>query len=430
MKKNLFALLILISSINCFATQSEIDSLTNVAKLVKDSISSISSEIYILSDKRNLKLKNPRDFYVQYSPITVNSAGGTGPSVTIINGNKKTIKYISFNTKFYNRVNDPVRDEISRSLVTTWNMQGPIPYLDYTSCGSSGWSSLFYNGWAEYFIITSMTITYMDGTKKSFTSKQIKNSVIDDEKDLWYNPAEKRIEELKNKKRHLEKHLIYVNELISKLKTIKYPIGKPEVSGLDGYTLTYSPKDKSLVEGTVVVRVVVSPTGGVTSASVVGGSVTDETTRTICRGLAQQTTFRVPIGQTFERTGTLTYNIEKESIASVKSGEEDVVFSAATMPSFPGGVGAMMHYINANLRYPQMAQDNNIQGRVVVQFVVEKDGSVGEVKVARSVDKELDAEAIRVCKTFPKFSPGRNAIGEPVRVWYTLPVNFKLQGID
>lgn len=98
------------------------------------------------------------------------------------------------------------------------------------------------------------------------------------------------------------------------------------------------------------------------------------------------------------------------------------------MPSFPGGNAAMMRYINANLHYPQMAQDNNIQGKVVVQFVVEKDGSVGEVKVARSVDKELDAEAIRVCKLLPKFSPGRNANGDAVNVWYTLPITFKLQG--
>ncbi len=62
-----------------------------------------------------------------------------------------------------------------------------------------------------------------------------------------------------------------------------------------------------------------------------------------------------------------------------------------------------------------------------MQFIVEKDGSVGEVKVVRGVDKELDAEAVRVCKSLPKFSPGRNAYGEPQRVWYTMPITFKIQ---
>ncbi|MBR5085910.1 MAG: energy transducer TonB [Muribaculaceae bacterium] len=113
-----------------------------------------------------------------------------------------------------------------------------------------------------------------------------------------------------------------------------------------------------------------------------------------------------------------------------KPESNEVFKSAATMPSFPGGNGALMSYINKHIKYPQSAQDNNIQGKVVVQFVVEKDGSIGEVKVVRSVDKALDSEAKRVCKSLPKFSPGKNANGDPVRVWYTLPVQFKLQGAN
>lgn len=109
---------------------------------------------------------------------------------------------------------------------------------------------------------------------------------------------------------------------------------------------------------------------------------------------------------------------------------EEVFKSAAHMPSFPGGDAALMNHINKNIRYPQVAQDNGVQGKVIVQFVVEKDGRVGDVKVARGVDKDLDREAVRVCKTLPKFSPGRNAVGDPVRVWYTLPITFKLQGVN
>ena len=85
-----------------------------------------------------------------------------------------------------------------------------------------------------------------------------------------------------------------------------------------------------------------------------------------------------------------------------------------------------MKYLQQNIKYPVNAAKNNIDGRVIVQFVIEKDGSIGEVKVVRSVEEELDAEAVRVVKALPNFEPGRQD-GEAVAVWYTLPVMFKLQ---
>ncbi len=84
-----------------------------------------------------------------------------------------------------------------------------------------------------------------------------------------------------------------------------------------------------------------------------------------------------------------------------------------------------MKYIQTHIKYPPTAAKNHVQGRVIVQFIVEKDGSVDAVKVVRSVDKDLDKEAIRVCKTLPKFTPGRQN-GKIVPVWYTLPVTFQL----
>ncbi len=102
--------------------------------------------------------------------------------------------------------------------------------------------------------------------------------------------------------------------------------------------------------------------------------------------------------------------------------------SAAHMPSFPGGDAALVSYINSHMIYPEQAKNDLIQGKVLVQFVVNKDGSIGDAKVARGLDKDLDQEAIRLVKSLPKFSPGTNAVGEPVNVWYTLPVTFKLQG--
>ena len=112
-----------------------------------------------------------------------------------------------------------------------------------------------------------------------------------------------------------------------------------------------------------------------------------------------------------------------------KEVKEEIFRSVEQMPQFPGGEAALMKYLQSHINYPPMAAENNVQGKVILQFVVEKDGKVGEVKVARSVDKDLDREAIRVVKTLPRFTPGRQN-GQPVRVWYTLPVTFKLQGTN
>lgn len=97
-------------------------------------------------------------------------------------------------------------------------------------------------------------------------------------------------------------------------------------------------------------------------------------------------------------------------------------------PQFPGGDAALLKYVSDHIRYPSVAQENNIQGRVVVQFVVTKTGSIGQVKVVRSKDPDLDKEAVRVVKTLPKFVPGKMN-GHAVNVWYTLPITFRLQGV-
>ena len=108
---------------------------------------------------------------------------------------------------------------------------------------------------------------------------------------------------------------------------------------------------------------------------------------------------------------------------------EQVFITVEQMPQFPGGDAELMRCLQSHMNYPPMAAENNVQGRVVVQFVVDKTGRVGEVKVVRSVDRDLDKEAVRVCKSLPKFTPGRQN-GQAVAVWYTLPVTFKLQGTN
>lgn len=95
------------------------------------------------------------------------------------------------------------------------------------------------------------------------------------------------------------------------------------------------------------------------------------------------------------------------------------------MPSFPGGISGLRTYLNQNIRYPAEAQENCVQGRVVVSFVVEKDGHISDVTVLRSVDPSLDKEAVRVIRNMPRWTPGKQG-GEPVRVRYNVPVSFRL----
>ena len=96
------------------------------------------------------------------------------------------------------------------------------------------------------------------------------------------------------------------------------------------------------------------------------------------------------------------------------------------MPSFPGGQGALMSFLSSNIKYPVVAQENGVQGRVIVGFVVERDGSITDVKVMRSVDPSLDREAQRVVRAMPRWKPGKQN-GSAVRVKYTVPVVFRLQ---
>lgn len=118
---------------------------------------------------------------------------------------------------------------------------------------------------------------------------------------------------------------------------------------------------------------------------------------------------------------------ENPSVSNTANGSDDTVYrSVEQMPRFPDGEAALMKYLESHINYPPEAAKNNVQGHVIVQFVVKKDGSIGEVKVVRSLDKDLDKEAIRVIKSLPKFTPGRQD-GKAVSVWYTLPVSFKLK---
>ena len=114
----------------------------------------------------------------------------------------------------------------------------------------------------------------------------------------------------------------------------------------------------------------------------------------------------------------LAIEIEEES-------DDEFFMVVENMPEFPGGDLGLMKYIQKNVKYPPIAKEYNITGKVYVSFIVDKSGSVTDVKIARGVDKHLDAEALRVVKLLPKYKPGKQR-GKAVRVMFTIPINFTL----
>jgi protein TonB len=119
-------------------------------------------------------------------------------------------------------------------------------------------------------------------------------------------------------------------------------------------------------------------------------------------------------------------NVVVEVEEEVQEEEDEVFIVVEEDPEFPGGLQALSQFIADNIKYPQLAKENNITGRVFVSFVVEKDGRVGQVKILRDIGGGCGNEAVRVVKLMPKWKPGKQR-GKPVRTQFNLPVNFDLQ---
>jgi protein TonB len=131
----------------------------------------------------------------------------------------------------------------------------------------------------------------------------------------------------------------------------------------------------------------------------------------------------VDYGDAFNRAAPELIRVEVPVEEEV---EEDVIQVAPEVEAeYPGGYGALMKFLSENIKYPQLAKEGGITGKVFITFVVEKDGSIGHVKVAREIGGGCGAEAVRVIKMMPKWSPGRQN-GRPVRTSYTVPVSFSL----
>ena len=120
-----------------------------------------------------------------------------------------------------------------------------------------------------------------------------------------------------------------------------------------------------------------------------------------------------------------TESDEDEEIEIEEEDDEEFFMVVENMPEFPGGDLGLMKYIQKNVKYPPIAKEYNITGKVYVSFIVDRQGKVTNVKVVRGVDKNLDAEAVRVVKSLPKYKPGKQR-GKAVRVMFTIPINFTL----
>ena len=116
---------------------------------------------------------------------------------------------------------------------------------------------------------------------------------------------------------------------------------------------------------------------------------------------------------------------DEDEIVEIEEDDEEFFMVVENMPEFPGGDLGLMKFIQKNVRYPAIAKEYNITGKVYVSFIVDKQGSVTNVNIVRGVDKNLDAEALRVVSLLPKYKPGKQR-GKAVRVMFTIPINFTL----
>ena len=203
----------------------------------------------------------------------------------------------------------------------------------------------------------------------------------------------------------------------------RFPGGNKELVNFISSNLQYPAEAcRSKTQGRVIVTFVVEPDGSVTNVGIgkgVAKILDDEAMRVVSMspkwnpgkidGKPVRVQYNLPITFKLDDVDSLYEHVEQ-------------------MPEFPGGQKALLKFLENNVRYPTVVFVNKIQGRTVVSFVVEPDGSVDNVEVAKSSSNVLDEEAVRVVKKFPKWKPGM-IDGKPVRVKYCVPVTFKLQEV-
>ena len=218
----------------------------------------------------------------------------------------------------------------------------------------------------------------------------------------------------------------------------EFPGGMAECMKWLGQNIKYPAEAKEKdVQGRVIVQMVVEKDGTITNAKVVRGVdplLDAEALRVVNqspkwkpgmqKGEAVRVKYTLPI--MFRLSNDSSDSKAAETPRKAIVDENGVHQVCEEMPEFPGGMQECMKWLGKNINYPAEAKEKGTRGRVIIQFVVEKDGSITEAKVARGVDPLLDAEALRVINSSPKWKPGKQG-GQPVRVKYTIPVAFRLQ---
>lgn len=239
----------------------------------------------------------------------------------------------------------------------------------------------------------------------------------------------------------------------------QFPGGSDTLMKLIGNRIKYPiAAQKNGIQGRVVVQFVVTKTGEIDNVRVVRGKDPDldkEAVRVVktlprfkpglINGQPVNVWYTLPITFKLNEPQPAPATEQKEPVNTsgeivlveemvVTRGDEtpalssdDRIYMAADEePRFPGGQAALLKWVNEHIIYPKASMENNIQGRITVQFVVTETGEIGDVRVVRGKDPDLDREAVRVIKSLPKFTPGK-MYGHAVKVWYTLPVTFRLQ---
>lgn len=229
----------------------------------------------------------------------------------------------------------------------------------------------------------------------------------------------------------------------------KYPGGDGELLKFIAKSIKYpTVAQEKGIQGRVICRFVVTKEGDIVNIEVLRGvdpSLDKEAVRVLGemprwtagtqRGVNVPVQYTVPItyrlqgGPSDGNTKELASDAAKrgESVLAENSDPSDPVYKVVeVMPRYPGGDEALLKFLAQNIKYPKEAQEKGVKGRVIASFVVTKDGSIRDINVLRGVDPQLDAEAVRVIKSMPKWTPGTMA-GKPVNVLYTVPVTFRLQ---
>ena len=220
----------------------------------------------------------------------------------------------------------------------------------------------------------------------------------------------------------------------------RFPGGEQALLDYVGKSIVYpeAAKEKE-IQGRVFVGFVVEKDGSIGEVKLlrgIGGGCDEEAVRVIksmpkwqpgkMKGEPVRVNYQMPIFFKLNDESKQPVNKSGESKVDMKPDKNGVYQIVEEMPSFPSGEPAMMEYIAKNIKYPQEARDKDIEGRVFIGMVIEKDGSVSNVRVLRGIGGGCDEEAVRVISSMPKWKPGKVG-GEPVPVSYMLPVNFKLQ---